>query len=145
KLGIATQVYAAINSGRNDVAVQLLQDQANAYRNSAREDDAKAAETMAEFIRLDPASAKTTAGLLLSSVMGPEKFAETLTKIGGERRADELQPLEVKERAGKLVKLDHETKEAAAKAESAAVAARFAESNAVKDLEKKGWDIKKIQ
>lgn len=138
KLGHASQVYAAITSGRNDVAVDLLTERATALRNSGNEKDAKGAETMAEFIKISPDTAKTTVGLMLASTMGPDKFAETFTKLEGERRTAGLEPTTTR-------KATAEATEAEAKAQSAAVAARFAESNAVKDLEKKGWDIKKVQ
>lgn len=138
KLTSAMQVYSAVNSGRNDVAVDLLTEQATALRNSGNEKDAKASETMAEFIRLSPESAKTSVGLMLSAVMGPDKFSETFKAVGGERRADEEQP-------GKLAKLTAEAAEAKEKAKQAAVTSRFAESVAIKDLEKRGWDITKIQ
>ncbi len=131
KLQSASQVYAAVNAGRNDIAVDLLTEQAKALRNGGNEKDAKAAETMAEFIKVSPGSAKTSVGLMLSSVMGPDKFAETFAKLGTERRSDE--------------KHTPEMEEARAKATKAAVDARFAESIAVIDLQKKGWDITKIQ
>lgn len=138
KLSTATQVYASINAGRNDVAIDMLKERATALRNGGDEAKAKEQEALAELIRVSPDSAKTTAALMISSIMGPEKFAETFAKLGGERRADEEQP-------AKLEKLTAEAKEHSAKAAKAAVDARFAESNAVIDLQKKGWDITKIQ
>jgi hypothetical protein len=63
--------------------------------------------------------------------MGPEKFTETFTKLQNEQRSAEKAPFELTE--------------AQAKAQKAAVDAKFAESNAATDLQKKGWDITKIQ
>lgn len=127
----ASQVYAAMQAGKPEVAQQLLIDQATAARNAGMEQDAKAAETVAELVKLNPATAETSTGLLLASAMGPDKFAETFTKLQGERREAELQP-------SKLT-------ESQAKAQKAAVEAKFAESGAALDLQKKGWDITKIQ
>ena len=127
----ASQVYAAMQAGKPEVAQQLLLEQAAAARNAGMEQDAQAAETVAELVKLNPATAETSTGLLLASAMGPDKFAETFTKLQGERREAELQP-------SKLT-------ESQAKAQKAAVEAKFAESGAVLDLQKKGWDITKIQ
>jgi len=127
----ASQVYAAMQAGKPEVAQQLLLEQAAAARNAGMEQDAQAAETVAELVKLNPATAETSTGLLLASAMGPDKFAETFTKLQGERRDAELQP-------SKLT-------ESQAKAQKAAVEAKFAESDAVLDLQKKGWDITKIQ
>ena len=127
----ASQVYAAMQAGKPEVAQQLLLEQAAAARNTGMEQDAQAAETVAELVKLNPATAETSTGLLLASAMGPDKFAETFTKLQGERREAELQP-------SKLT-------ESQAKAQKAAVEARFAESGAALDLQKKGWDITKIQ
>jgi len=127
----ASQVYAAMQAGKPEVAQQLLLEQAAAARNAGTEQDAQAAETVAELVKLNPATAETSTGLLLASAMGPDKFAETFTKLQGERRDAELQP-------SKLT-------ESQAKAQKAAVEAKFAESGAALDLQKKGWDITKIQ
>ena len=45
----------------------------------------------------------------------------------------------------KLTETEAKSKEAVSSAQKAAVAAKFAESNAALDLQKKGWDITKIQ
>lgn len=92
KLSEATQVYAAINAGHPDIAVKLLTDRATANRNSGNEPDAKAAETMAKLIQLHEPTARTTAGLLLSSVMGADKFATTFPALQNEGRAGPLAP-----------------------------------------------------
>lgn len=138
RLSGATQVYAAVNAGRTDIAVDLLTQRATALRNSGKEDDAKAAEAMSELIRFSPESAKTSVGLWLAGTMGPEKFAETFGKVEGERRSNDEHP-------AKIEKLTEEVKEQRAKAEKAAVDSRFAESKAAMDLVKNGWDITKIQ
>lgn len=138
KLSTATQVYAAVNSGNIDIAKDLLTQQAVALRNSGKEDEAKAAETMAKFIEMDPVSAKTTTGLLLSSLMGPEKFAETFTKLETENRAAQEQP-------AKMTALQEENRKKKADADLAEIKARFGEQSEVADLATKGWNIKKIE
>lgn len=131
RINQASKVYAAMQAKKPEIAQQLLLEQAAAARNAGMEQDAKAAEAVAELVKLSPETAETSTGLFLASAMGPDKFAETFTKLQGERRESELQP-------SKLT-------ESQAKAQKAAVEAKFAESGAVLDLQKKGWDITKIQ
>ncbi len=131
RLGQATQVYAALQSNKPEIAQQLLTDQAAAYRNSGQEREAKTLEDLGMLIKISPETAKTSVGLFLASAMGPDKFVETFTKLQGEQRDAELHP-------SKLT-------ESQAKAQKAAISAKFAEANAVLDLQKKGWDITKIQ
>lgn len=131
RLDQATQVYAALESGRPEIAQQFLVDQAVAHRNSGQDKDAKTLEDLAMLIKESPDTAKTSTGLFLASAMGPDKFAETFTKLQSEQRDAAMAPAKLTE--------------AQAKAQKAAVDARFAESMAVQDLNKKGWDIAKIQ
>lgn len=131
RVGKASQVYAALRAGQPEVAQQLLDDQVAAYRNGGQEDEAKSTEALAEMIKTSPDTAATTAGLYLSQAMGPEKFVETFTKLETSRRDSALEPSELTE--------------SQAKAKKAAVEAKFAESDAVADLQRKGWDITKIR
>ena len=127
----ASEVYAALEAGEADVARQLLETQAQAAENSDDPRSAKAARTLAEMINLNPDSAKTSVGLRLASMMGPDKFTETFTKLEADRRARNLE--------------ESDLTAAQSKAYKAAVEADFADSNAVADLQKKGWDVFKIQ
>lgn len=131
KVNGAAQVYAAVNSGANDVAVKLLTDEATAYRNSGDEKAARDAETWAKMIEASPQTAKTSMGLMLSSVMGADKFASTFPALGKEGRDAEAAPAEL---ARKI-----------AEARKSQIDARFGEQKALGDLEKQGWDIKNIQ
>lgn len=149
EMSAAQQGWYALNSGRPDVALSMLDEQITGMKNSGK-DPAKLVGLRAAIER-DPASAAQNLGLFIATV-APKDFAETVSKLGKERREQDKQPgeleaqsLDNKTKRALLPKIDAETREANAKADSAAVAARFAESNAVKDLEKKGWDIKKIQ
>lgn len=95
QLSSATQVYAALQAGKPEIAQKLLEDQATAYTNAGDEKNAKINSTLAQLIQQSPETAKTSAGLFLSSVLGPDKFASTFTGLGGEQRAQEKQPGEV--------------------------------------------------
>jgi hypothetical protein len=131
ELGHATQVYAAVQSGRGDIAAKLLRDRATAMRNSGEEDKAGVSEAMAKLVEQHPESFKTTAGLMLSSVMGPDKFADTFGKLGSESRATEQAPADLAKKQAEATK--------------SGVDAKYAEQGALLDLEKKGWDITNIR
>jgi hypothetical protein len=131
KVNMASQVYASLLGGDNETAANQLKDYASAYRNSGMTQDADAADSLAQIVQLHPEHAQTTAGIYLASAMGPDKFQETFGKLESERRERALEP-------SKLTEAQSAAREAATKA-------NFAESNAVMDLQKKGWDIYKIQ
>lgn len=138
QLTTATQVYAAVHAGRPDIAAKLLKEQAVALRNSGKEQEAKHMDTAAQFIEMDPATAKSTTGLMLSSLMGPDKFAETFTKLEKEGRDSALAP-------SQLTQSQEEARKKKSDADLAEITARYGERHAVVDLAKKGWDIKKIE
>lgn len=138
KLEHGTQAYAALQSGRTDIAEKLFRDRAEAARNSGAEEEAKQAETMADLIKLNPDTARTSIALSLASNMGPDKFAETFGKLGQEQRAADKAPVE-------LDKLKSDAAAAASDAETKRVQAKYADSTAILDLQKKGWDIKKVE
>lgn len=160
ELGVAQQAWYAINSGRPDVAVSVLDRQIDGVRNAGK--DVAKLTALRDAIKMDPASAGQNMGLFIATV-APKEFAESVTKLNKDRREQEEQP-------GKLARQDIDNRRAGAEAitaestarysdpkaradaekatadaATAAVTSRFSESNAVKDLEKKGWDIKKIQ
>src|SRR3989304_9991577 len=85
RLGQATQVYAALQSNKPEIAQQLLTEQATAYRNSGQEREAKTLEDLGMLIKTSPETAKTSTGLFLASAMGPDNFTETFTKFEGEQ------------------------------------------------------------
>lgn len=127
----AQQTYAAVLSGDTDIAEQLLVEEIEGYKNGNLPLEARMAESRLEMLRRNPKNAAAAMGLYLARAMGPEKFADAFDKLEGTRRATELQPSAVAE--------------AQSKASTAAVAAKYAESNAAQELAKKGWEITKLQ
>lgn len=124
EFGAGVKVYSALQNGRPDAALQVLDEQITAMENTGQ--DASDLQNIREQIRRDPKSAAGHVGLVLSST-DPDRWS----KISTEQRSAEQAPFELTEKQ--------------AKAQKAAVDARFAESMAVQDLAKKGWDITKIQ
>jgi hypothetical protein len=118
------QAYGAIQAGRPEVAAELLDARIAAKKNSGQ--DATKLETMRKMLDSDPKTIASHLGLSLSAI-DPDRWS----KMTGELRAAQKAPSELSE--------------SQAKAAKAAVDAQFAESNAVMDLQKKGWDITKIQ
>lgn len=127
----AGQVFSAFKSGKPEIAVSLIEQQIEAKRNSGDEQGAKFLETWRDVAKENPKAAEDYFGFTISQIPGGDKVIGGVVQLAEERRKAEKAPFELTE--------------AQAKAQSAAVAAKFAESNAVLDIQKKGWDITKIQ
>lgn len=130
-VGIATRLYAALDSGNTEAAKQLITKETERYRASGMEEQANMLDLVGKDIDKSPEKSRRISGQYLSVVLGPEKFAETFGKLQSDRRAEELHA------SAKT--------EAESKANKAAIDSKYAESQAVADLEKKGWDIWKMQ
>lgn len=124
-----------------EVAIKRFRDEAEAARNIGDEDDAQFFENLATTAA-DPAKGPSVAFKELvrtsSAIPGAKEMFETIDKGLGTARDEALAPVKMREQVAKAG-------EAESSAQKAAVAAKFAESNAALDLQKKGWDITKIQ
>ena len=119
-----TQAYSAIQNGRPDIALNILDQRIKAAENSGQ--DTTDLESLKQSLERDPKG--TGAGLALTmSALNPDAWS----KIASESRSAEKAPSELSE--------------SQAKAQKAAVDAKFAESKAVQDLAKGGWEISKLQ
>lgn len=137
-LAHSSEVAAALASGRPDVAVSALKTRAQALRNSGDERGAKAAEDAATWAETDPDSLLSATAIGLTSLNGGDKVVKSIIDMATERRAAAKAPAELRTAEAGASKAE-------ADAKTAGVTAQFAESNAVKDLEKKGWDIRALQ
>ena len=90
------QVYSAVKSGQPNIAIQMLTDQAAAFRNSGRENDAKAAEASAKAIELNPTGAQATVGLYMALLPGGIEYLEAADKALATIRAEAKAPSELK-------------------------------------------------
>lgn len=124
-------VRSAVGEGKPEIAVQELDRMIEAAKNSGDALNLNRLEMERDLLVANPQAARFVANGFLASTMGPDKYTEMIGKEGEEERKQEMQPSALKK--------------SEADAEKAAVAAKFAESQAVMDLEKSGWDIKKIQ
>lgn len=123
ELRFAGNVLASIRSGSPEVGIGLIRERIDAERNSGRPDGeqrAKGYETWLRLVEVAPEQAGATIGALVSQLPGADKLMENLTRVGTERRAEEMFPSQLAQ--------------SRSEAQSAAVKARFAESKAVADL-----------
>ncbi len=122
----------ALKAGQTEIAKDLLAEEAEAARNAGDDITARQFESVAKMVDISPKQVEKVADLWLGSNMTPEEFTDYKSKIGKERRAEELQPLEIEKQQSEL------RKEAAnlglTKAQTAKV---------LKDAEKLGLETKK--
>jgi hypothetical protein len=85
-----SQAYAAVTSGRPDVAEQLLQDRIDASKASGLDQQAAGAQAMLNTLKSDPNAAKMMLGLSLAAI-DPD-FAGNFTTLEESRREDALAP-----------------------------------------------------
>lgn len=140
RINQASDVYAALLANRPEIAKSLLEEQATAAKNAGDEQGSKHASVMAQLLD-SGAGAKTllgSTGMYLSSAMGPDKFAETFSKLESNEREKDLHPSNV-------AKAAEEARMAGFNATIAGVKAQFAQPMTEGELEKQGWDVKKIK
>lgn len=94
KIGVASRVYGALQSGRPDLADQILAEQETAQSNGGNPGDLQATKVLRQLVQTDPNAATHTAGLFLSSVMGPKNFAGAFGQIAGAENQRANQPLQ---------------------------------------------------
>lgn len=135
EIAAALPVASALLSGNAKVAKDLIEARIKA---TPEGQDFSGLQALSSLIDADPQTARNYALMGLSQVMAPDKFAETFGKLAEAGRAEAMAPITMR----KETALSAEAEE---KAKQAAIKSRFAESEAVIDLEKKGWDIRKIQ
>jgi hypothetical protein len=137
-LSDVSQYYAAVRNGKPEIAADLMDQRATAMENSgADKREIDALRTQAQLVREHPEFAGNVMGLMLASLPGGDKVIESVGKIGAEDRAAAKAPAELRTAEAGANKAE-------ADAETAKVAAKYADQSAVMDLQKKGWDIKKV-
>jgi hypothetical protein len=159
KLQQSGQVYTAIKSGQPDIAKGLLRDQADALRNSGREQEAKATETYLQLIDINPTGSQATIGLMLANLPGGKELLENIDKTLSTGRSEALAPsalIEAVAKADKAVadastaqatatnapeKAAADAAKAKADSQKAQVDARYAEQITLAELKKKAADL----
>lgn len=96
-IGVASQVYSALQSGRQDLAQQILESQQEALGNGGNPGDAEANKTLLEVVKTDPNQALHMAGTFLASAMGPKNFASSFETLSKENRENALAPTQLEQ------------------------------------------------
>ena len=125
---MATEVQfatkSAIESGKPDLAISDLDRRIEAAKNMGDTSAEEKLGVIRNLVIANPNAALLTANAFLAATMDPDKFATMEKTRGEESRAQQEAPY----------KLEQER-----------VKAKFAEPEALLDLEQKGWNIKAIQ
>lgn len=155
-LTLGAQSLAALESGNTDAAINLIQSRIDAERNSGNEKQANALNTWSELIKFNPPNAVGVLNRFITATPGGKALLDAAKVAGEEQRAAALQASTLAKNKAEARQKEAEAfvaegtagskiSKEQSEAQKAAVAARFAESKAVMDLEKDGWDIKKLQ
>lgn len=135
RLSDLTQWTAAIEAGKPEFAVSSMLAQADALDAEAggkQTPEGQALRAQAEIVKADPT---TAARVLLKPLLfaHPDggKVLDNIAKQGAEQRAAALAPAELRKKE--------------AEAKTAETTAKYADRQALADLETKGWNIKAIQ
>lgn len=101
-----TPIYMALRAGNTDLANNQVDELIAAYQNSGNEFEARNLETLKSNIELDPQGAILSSEFLLAKE-DPERFkkiSEAQAKFGEEKRAEALQPGEIKKQQAEIIK-----------------------------------------
>jgi hypothetical protein len=120
---------ATLHSGRPDLAEQKLQDRITAVKNSGK--PTAQYEKLLDLVKTNPQQAYAHTMGVLAGLPGGDKVLKNLGDINTAPATER--------------KAIADANKSESDATKAAVAAKFAESDAAIDLQKKGWDITKIQ
>lgn len=125
------QVFAALQSGKPEIAIRFLQGRADAMEKAgASPQEIQQLRTQAQIIEADPNYARSSIGMFLSGTDAGRKVLTAAAGIGQEQRAAEKAPAE-------LAKANAEAGIKSVEAANAPTATTLANQNAVEDVETK--------
>lgn len=91
------QVYAAVSSGRPDLAAQKLTERATALEAAGgSKQEVQALKSQAEAITAHPEFARATVGMMLASLPGGDKLIAGASGLGKEQRESGMYPTELR-------------------------------------------------
>lgn len=100
---IVGQVYSALSSGNNEIALDVINNEIEAIKNSGG--DTKKLEGIKESIETNPKGATLMAGLAYDALIGGKDFSKVVKTFGEEGRAIEMHPLELKKAKKEIEKI----------------------------------------
>lgn len=128
QLQALTPVYAALRTGNNDAANQVLDQQIAAYENSGNAQGVQGARTMKQWIATSPSTAMHVIGMQMAATQ-PEKFSDIVSSLSSSGRSDATLPADMQKGQADASKA---TTEAATAAATAPYAAPQAQANVQK-------------
>lgn len=160
-LNATGKIVSAFFAGENDIAANLIDQQATAKKNSGDVEGANFLTTFRDITNINPKASQEFFTAQLLQLPGGDKIVEKIIKLKGEQRTAQLQPAALKKAVADAdaavaeaitkqatatnaaEKAAADAAKAKADAEKAQVDADFARANAVLDAEKKRADITK--
>jgi hypothetical protein len=157
------QVFSAFKSGKPDIAIGLIEKQAEARRNSGDEEGAKFLETWRDVAKENPKIAEDFFGFTIAQMPGGDKVITSGIELAKEGRAAEQAPsalsksvADAEDAVNKATISFEEAKTAPAKkaaelrlAEATAkekeIKAQFGVQQELAALEKSKWDVKNLK
>lgn len=138
---------AAIDSGQPKIASDAMRAQADAIENTTGSptQESKGLRAKADQVDANPQSANVILKSMIAANPKGKDVITGLVALGGEQRAQELQGDLVRKGGADADAAVSGADSAKSKAVTDGVTARYAEQNALRDYEVKGWNIKKIQ
>lgn len=103
RVAVGGRIYSALNAGRKDLALSILDDQIKAGENSgANPQELNALRGNRQLIDTLPIEqARNAAGMYLSTIADPKQSASFFGQLGTEQRAQESQPFKVQQERGR--------------------------------------------
>ena len=124
---------AALQAGKPELALAKIDDRIAAMKASGM--PTKSLEAVRAQVESDPKQALGYVLRVASALPGSDKLLQNLTALETEQRTAAAFPLQQKKLAA----------EASAAETEAAIKAKYGEQSALLDIQKKGWDVTKIQ
>lgn len=137
-LNQAGRVVSALFAGENDIAQNLITEQANAMRNSGNEEGAKFLETWRGVTEVNPTASQNFFTAELLRLPGGDKIVENIVKLRTDNRAEAKAPFE-------LTEAQQNARKATSEADTKEVEAKFAERLQQAGLNEKNWNVKNLQ
>ncbi len=111
----------------------------------AEGEEAQNLEVRAKVMETNPSMGRAMWAADLAGMLGGKEYAGAFATLQGEARSADLHPSAVRTAEAGAVKAGEDAKAAGSDATIKAVQAQHAPQVALLDLQKKGWDIRKIQ
>ena len=155
----AGQVFSAFKAGKPEIAIQLMDQNIEAKRNTGDEAGAKFLETMRDVSKADPKAGEIFFGTNLAQMPGGDKYIEAANKLSTEARTAAAAPPELRKKiadadaaesaaksalakANTAVEIENANRDLAkAQADKAKVDAKYAEQITLRGLEKTAADL----